>query len=121
MEKGQLRGMQSLTRKSDAVARAAPVSLVADERMADVLEMHADLMGAARLQPAFDERRAAVALEHAVRGARRLAAVRDRHARAHARVAPHRSVDRAARRRIALHHGEINPTHAAAGELLGEL
>src|SRR6185503_6606121 len=92
----------------------------ADQRMADVLEMHADLVRASGLEPAFDQRRAAEALEHAIAGARGLTAVRDRHARAYLGVASDRRVDRAARRRVALHQREIDAPHGAIGELLHE-
>src|SRR5213593_632991 len=107
MPQAELGGMQGLARKVDAVARAAPVHGVADQRMADVLEVHADLVRAPGLEPAFDERGAAEALEHAIGGARRLAAVRDGHARARPGVAPYGSVDPAARRWIALHQRDI--------------
>src|SRR5213075_62165 len=103
MAKAQLRGMQCLARELDAVPRAAAIDRVADQRVADVLEMHADLVGAPGLEAAFDERGAAEALEHAIGGARGLAAMRDRHARARLRVAADRRVDRAAGGRIALH------------------
>ena len=92
MHQGKLRRMQGLAWKRQAVARAAPIDGVADQRMADVLEMHADLVRAAGLQPAFDERGVAETLDDAVGGARRLAAVVHRHARARARVASDRRV-----------------------------
>src|SRR2546427_8030603 len=53
-------------------------------------------------------------------GARRLAAVRHRHANPRARVAAHRGVDHAARRRIALHDREVHAAHRAIGELRSE-
>src|SRR6185369_10819111 len=92
MLEAQLRGVQRLAREVDAVARAAAIDGVADERMADVLEMHADLVRAPGLQAAFDQRGAAEALEHAVARARGLAAVRDGHARAHLGVAADRRI-----------------------------
>src|SRR5207247_5696625 len=60
-------------------------------------------------------------LEHAIGGARGLAAVRDRHARARPGVAAYGGVDRAARRWIALHQRDVEPLHAALGELLHEI
>src|SRR5258706_11866891 len=54
MHELQLRCVQRLARKGKPVTRAAPVHRLADERMADVLEMNANLGGAAGLGPAFD-------------------------------------------------------------------
>src|SRR5436190_23585485 len=102
------------------MARAAAVDRVAYQRMTDVLEMNADLVRAAGLEPAFDQGGMAEALEHPERGARRLAALVYRHAGAHAHVAAERRVDDAAGRRIALHQREVNPAHAALGKLPGE-
>src|SRR6185436_624914 len=45
----ELRGMQRLARKGGRMARAAPVDRVADQRVADELEMNANLVGAAGL------------------------------------------------------------------------
>ena len=77
MLEAQLRGVQRLPREGDAVARTAAIDGVADERMADVLEMHADLVRAPGLETAFDERGAAEPLEHAIGRARGLAAMGD--------------------------------------------
>src|SRR6266850_2951770 len=93
MAEAQFGSVQGLAGKAEAVARAAAVDGVADQRVADVLEMHADLVRAAGLEPAFDERGAAEALEHAIARARRLAAVRHRHARARSDIAADRRVD----------------------------
>src|SRR5688572_23433965 len=79
VNQAELGRVQGLARKADAVARAAPVSHVADEWMANVLEVHADLVRAAGFETAFDQRRAPIALQHPIRRARRLAAVRDGH------------------------------------------
>src|SRR5688500_13773639 len=89
--------------------------------MADVLEVHADLMRAPRFQTAFDQGGTSVALEHAVGSACRLAAMRDSHACSRPDVAADRRVDYAARRRVALHHGEVEAAHRARGKLLDEL
>src|SRR5438552_14138016 len=121
MPQAELGRMQGLARKADAVARAAPVHGVADQRMADMLEVHADLVRAPGLEPAFDERGAAETLEHPIAGARGLAAVCNGHARARSGVAAYGGVDPAARRRIALHQRDVDPLHAALGELLHEI
>src|SRR5258706_11615346 len=113
MRERELGGVQRLAREIDATARAAPGHGVAAERMVDVLQMHADLVRAPGLQAAFHQSGAAEALDHAVRGARGLAAIRHRHARALAHIAAHRRIDRAACRRVALHQREIDAPHAA--------
>src|SRR5688572_13949379 len=76
VNEAELGRMQRLAREGDAVARAAPVGHVADERMANVLEVHADLVRAAGFETAFDQRGAPIAFEHAIGRARRLAAMR---------------------------------------------
>src|SRR5437867_4607546 len=121
MPQAELGRVQCLAREADAVACAAAVHGVADQRVADVLEVHADLVRAPGLEPAFDERGAAEALEHPIGGARGLAAVRDGHARARPGVAAYGSVDRAARRWIALHQRGVAARPAALGELLHEV
>src|SRR5581483_2202663 len=87
MQQRKLGRMQRLAAECEAMARAAPVDRVADQRMPDVLEMHADLVRAPGLEPALDQRRAPEALEYPVRRARGLAARAHRHAGAGADVA----------------------------------
>ncbi len=55
-DEAELPGVQHLARK----AGAFPVDVVAEQRMAEVLQMHANLVRAAGVQRAFDERRAAI-------------------------------------------------------------
>ena len=57
VHEGQLTRMQHRARRLQYVA-AAPtgVDLVADDGVADRLEVHADLMRASRLEPAFEQR-----------------------------------------------------------------
>src|SRR3954468_20249799 len=121
MSQSKLGRMQRLPRKLDAVARAAAIDRVADQRVTNVLEVHADLVRAPGVQAAFDERGAAEALEHPISRARRLAAMRDRHAGAHLRVAPDRRIDGAARWRTAPHEPQANAAPGALGELLHEI
>ena len=85
----------------------APVRRIADERMADRGEMHANLVRAAGLERAAQERRHAEALDDADVRARRLALGDDRHRRALRRMAADRRVDdrRARRRRRARRQG----------------
>src|SRR6185295_17494914 len=116
----ELRRMQRLPGKAKPVPRTATVDRIADQRMADLLQVDADLVCSAGLEAALEQRRAPEALDDAKGGARRLAAVRDRHAHARARVASERGVDGAACRRVALDHGEVDAAHAAIGELLRE-
>ena len=59
MLEAQLRGVQCLTGEGDAVASAPAIDGVADERMPDVLEVHANLVRAPGLEAAFDQRGAA--------------------------------------------------------------
>src|SRR5439155_572763 len=121
MPQRQLGRVQRLAREGKAMARAATVHHVADQRVTDMLEVNADLVRAPRFQPAFDQRRAAEALQDAKRSARRLAAVRYRHANPRADVAAHRGIDHSARRRIALHDREVHAAHRPIGELLREV
>src|SRR5207302_9640456 len=121
MPQAELRGVQGLARELDAVARAAPVYGIADQRVADMLEVHADLVRAAGLEAAFDERSAPETLEHLVGGTRRLAAVRDGHTGSRPDVAAYRRIDGAARWRVALHQRDVDPRHAALGELPHEV
>src|SRR4051812_1405765 len=111
MAQRELGCMQGLAREIDAMARAAAIDRIADQRMADVLEVHADLVRAAGLEATFDERGAAEALEDAIGGAGGLAAMRHRHARAHLRITTDRSLDGAACRRVTLHEGDVDAAH----------
>jgi hypothetical protein len=106
----------------ERACRRRDVDRVADHRVADVLQVDADLVGTAGLQPAFQQGitrtgRRSESFEHAVIGARLLAALRHRHARAHARVAADRGVDLASRRRHAVHQREVGAFNAAIGKL----
>src|SRR6202789_3410178 len=75
----------------------AAIGRIADQRMAQMGQMHADLMGAPGLQPALDqagERPRAETLDHAVARARELAAgSHHRHALADARIASDLALD----------------------------
>ena len=63
MDKAEVRSVQRLTLEVQSIeqlsvnAFSAPVDRVADQRMANRSQVHPDLMGPARLQPAFDQRR----------------------------------------------------------------
>ncbi len=97
--------MQERAAERDRVARAA-VGAVADDRMPDRREVHADLVRTARLEPAL-EQAAARGLERVhdlVLRARRLARVAHGHTRAARARAADRRVDHAARRRQAPPH-----------------
>src|SRR5262245_32738338 len=125
-------GMQSLSAKggergSGLVAEltslgleAAPIDVVAEQRMPDRGEVDADLMRAPGLESAGDEARhrravaAAIAFEHLPMGDRRAPAGAHRHLVAHARMAADRLVDGAAR---PLGHAPHEPQIAAAQRL----
>ena len=97
-----------------------PVLGVAGDGVADRLQVHADLVGAARVQPQAQQRvRGERAIEREVGAglARKVAA--DRHARAHGRVAPDRRLDRAAARaRATLDQREVFALDLPRGERL---
>src|SRR5580765_1153411 len=85
------------------ISMAAPgptgIGLVTDERMADRRQVDANLVGAARLEPALDEGGPDEALQHPEPGHRALALPgrQDGHAHPRARVAPDRLVDHTGR------------------------
>jgi len=130
-------GVKRLTRKrpdlgggfraepAHPAAAGAAVHRIADQRMADMGEVHADLVGAAGGELATQQRgvRAEAALRR-VAGQRRLAApVADhRHFLPVMRVAADIALDLAGRRhRQAPDHGAIIPVDAALGELPGRV
>ena len=103
--------MQRLPRKRDRPAPA--VGGIADERMTERREMHADLVGASRLEPAAQQRGEAEALQHFDMGARRLPRGDDRHRRATRRMPADRRVDGAAARDVARGQREIFAGHGS--------
>src|SRR3954471_1881313 len=103
------------------MASAAPINRVADQRVANMLEVHANLVGATSVELAFDERRATEALQHAERRARRFPPMAYCHARACADVPSQRRVNDAARRRVALDEREVDAPYRTLRELLGEI
>src|SRR5687767_12298498 len=121
MGKFQRGRMQGLTREFHAGTRAALVERIADNRMPNMLEMHANLVRTAGFETAFQQGDPVKALDHLVVGARGPAAAGHRHARARTRVAADRRVDGAVRGRLAMHQREVGALHAAVGELRREL
>ena len=95
MHKAQLIGVQALTVKRGDDFRWA-VDVVARDRMTDVSEMHADLMGASGLQTAQDIGEAVVPLQHPDMGDGRLGVLLcDAHLLAVGLMPSDRRVDRA--------------------------
>ena len=92
MAERELPGVEHLARK---IARAfAGVEFVAEDGVAEVMEMDADLMGAATVQSAFDQADIAARTNHPVFGFRRSSlAARDAHPLAVNRVALNCFVD----------------------------
>ncbi len=101
-------------------AEAPAVGLVADQREANVSHVHANLVGTAgfQLDPHMGVR--AEALEHTVVADCRLSAVGDRHALAHAAVAPDRGVDLAAGGDHANHDALVDAADLARLHLLDQ-
>ena len=90
--------MQRLTIKGRAdrnPAGAGAIHRVANQGMADVGQMHANLVGTARLQRTFDQGAVQKAFENAVMGARRFAGPDHRHFGSLRGMAAHRRIDRA--------------------------
>ncbi len=102
-------------------AEAAAVGLVADQRVADMSHVHADLVGTAgfQLHPHMGVR--AEALEHTVVADRRLAAVGDCHALAHAAVAADGRVDLATGSHHTNHDAFINAADRALLQLVDQV
>src|SRR5579885_316776 len=107
---------------------AFTVGFIAQQRVANLGEMHSDLVRAAGLQLAFEkgsDRLAILALEdfpHLVMGDRPAAARAHAHFYARARIAADRLVDRALQRRgDAPHQREITALQAAGLSVVGEL
>ena len=118
MHQRQLRRVQRLPRERD---RPAPsVRRIADQRMADRRQVHADLVRASGLQPAAQQRRVAEALDHLVVGARGLARGHDRHRGAARRMATDRRVDGAAAGDVAARERQVLAAHAARLQLADE-
>ncbi len=101
-------------------AEAPAVGLVADQREANVSHVHANLVGTAgfQLDPHVGVR--AEALEHTVMADRRLAAIGDRHALAHAAVAADRGIDLAAGSDDANHDALVDTADLARLHLLDQ-
>ena len=118
VDEPEARGVQRLPRERDGAALS--VRGIADERMAERGEMHADLMRAARLEPAREQRRDAEALDDFVVRARRLAGRDDRHRRAPRRMAADRRIDGAAARDVARGERQVLALHGARRELAHE-
>ena len=100
MVERELGGMEE---RAPETERRAPSSVraVADQRVTDGGEVHADLVGATRLQPTLEASELggrAVAPSHLVLGARRAPVDDDRHPHRVGGVAPDRGVDDAVRR-----------------------
>ena len=112
--------MEGLARESDA-AVALAVGRIADERVADRAQVHADLVGAAGFEPAAQQGGVGVALEHLVMRHCRPSARDHRHLRARDRVAADRRVDLAVARDAAVHHREVLALDAARLELAHEI
>src|SRR5579875_1157900 len=104
---GEPAGVQELSLQ--AAQLGAAVATIADQRMPDRLHVHAHLMGAPALQAHRKQGRLGQQLDHAeVRARGAPGGQADAHARAIARVAADRSVDRAgACRRVACDQREI--------------
>src|SRR6185312_2232866 len=102
-------------RQAGNVARAA-VCGIADDRMADRGEVDADLVRAAGLQRALDERRDRVALAWRDMRARRAAALDDGHRRARHRMAADRRIDGDRALDVAPCDREVVAMHVARGE-----
>lgn len=121
MAKGELPGVQHLAR---VIAGAfAAVELVAQDGMAEVMEMHPDLVGPAAVQGAFDETDLVAGTKNAIFGFRGAAlAARDAHPLAMDGMPRDGFVDDA--RSLAQDSGderEINFRHCSRGELAGEI
>ena len=86
MKQRELLGVQRLAREAqglrDGAAGFFPVCGIADERMANGVQMHPDLVRAAGFKPAAQQSRRREAFDHVVVGDGRFAAGDDRHARA---------------------------------------
>ena len=125
--RGRVTGCTSASRARAAPAAetrigpSAAVRGIADERMAERGEMHADLVRAAGLEPAAQQRRVAEALEDVDVRARRLARGDDRHRRALGRMAADRRVDRVAAREVARGEREVLARHRARLQLAHEV
>ena len=100
---------------------AAAIRRVAQQRMADRRQVHADLVRAAGLQPAADERRGAEALDDLDVRARRLAGRDDGHRRALRRMAADRRIDRRRAREVAVHDRQVLALDRARLQLADEI
>ena len=100
MDEREPRGVQRLAGERNRPLPA--VGGIADERMTERGEMHADLVRAAGLEPAAEQRRDAESLEHREVRARRLSRGDDGHRRAARRMPADRRVDGVAARRCRL-------------------
>ena len=113
--------MERLPRDGERRGSAA-VLRIADERMADAREVHADLMRAARLESALDECVVTEALQHAKMRDGRLAARDDGHALAVLRAPADGPLDRAGLLPdVAVHDGPIDAARRLRADLLGEV
>ena len=104
--------VQRLPPERDAALLA--IRRIADQRMSERGEMHADLVRAAGLEPAGEQRAIAEALAHVVVRARGFPAGDDRHRRAPHRMAADRRIDRAAAGDVAGGERQIFAVHAVA-------
>src|SRR5579862_2374522 len=111
---------EGLERRRQRARTAAPVSLIADQGMAERGEMHPDLMRAPGREAAFDERRCfPKSAQHAVMSDRLFAAARyHRHLLAVGAAASDPRLDppRFGARHTA-HDGEIGARQAMRGEI----
>ena len=95
MQQRQFARMQRLSAEGDARRGAAPVDRIADDRMPEMLKVHANLMRTAGVQLALDERRGRESFDHLVARSCFASAPRHRHARARPVVTADRLIDRA--------------------------
>ena len=114
----QTRGVQSLSferveRRDQFDARAtrhassAAIHRIAHDRIADMREMHADLMGAACLQLNIHQRVRPEAARHAIVSDRIAPVATHRHPGSNAAMSSNRTVDRATARHHSVGEGEI--------------
>src|SRR5258706_16425591 len=106
----------------EARVLAFAVGIVADNRKAQVLKMHANLVSAPGVQNGFDQRSTMQSLDHPItRPSLATGTFGNCHALSMARMSRHRSPNIAAlARNFAAEDGAINFLQRAAGELLGQ-
>ncbi|MNV26972.1 hypothetical protein D3C71_1181040 [compost metagenome] len=112
-------GHQLLAGALGQLQRAA-IQLIADDRMTQVRHVHADLVGTAGFQAAFQRRVRAETLAQAVMGDRFLAVFAHGHADAIARVAVDTGGGSAAGNQRTHHHGQVLAMYFTCRELLDQ-